>query len=198
METTTERRPTDRRKQVLEAASRSFAAFGYKATTMDQVAKTAGVGKGTIYTFFANKEELFEQIVKDLIAELKAVAERTLDPALPFADNLLNILQRVLAYRDRHGLVVKLSQEVKEFGTPMANGGLESVERSIIAYIAGHVSAAIEKGELRASDPSLTAYMMLKMYLALTAEGGHLHTPLDGERVLASFRFYCLEGLAVR
>ncbi|WP_338130434.1 TetR/AcrR family transcriptional regulator [Cohnella ginsengisoli] len=146
MDTTTERKPTDRRKQVLEAASRSFAAFGYKATTMDQVAKAAGVGKGTIYTFFANKEELFEQIVKDLIAELKSVAERTLDPALPFADNLLRILQQVLAYRDRHGLVVKLSQEVKEFGTPMANGGLATVERSIIDYIAGHVEGAIAKG----------------------------------------------------
>ncbi|SFA97407.1 transcriptional regulator, TetR family [Cohnella sp. OV330] len=197
MDTTTERKPTDRRKQVLEAASRSFAAFGYKATTMDQVAKAAGVGKGTIYTFFANKEELFEQIVKDLIAELKSVAERTLDPALPFADNLLRILQQVLAYRDRHGLVVKLSQEVKEFGTPMANGGLAAVERSIIDYIAGHVSVAIAKGEVRRSDPVLTAYMMLKMYLALTAEGDHLHEPLDADQVLANFRFYCLEGLAV-
>ncbi|MDI4644137.1 TetR/AcrR family transcriptional regulator [Cohnella hashimotonis] len=197
METMIDRKPTDRRKQVLEAASRSFAAFGYKATTMDQVAKAAGVGKGTIYTFFANKEELFEQIVKDLIAELKAVAERTLDPALPFSDNLLGILQQVLAYRDRHGLVVKLSQEVKEFGTPMAKGGLEAVERSIVDYIAGHVSDAIAKGEVRRSDPALTAYMMLKMYLALTAEGDHLHEPLDAEQVLAHFRFYCLEGLAV-
>lgn len=198
MNTTTERRPTDRRRQVLEAAARSFAAFGYKATTMDQVAKTAGVGKGTIYTFFANKEELFEQIVKDLIAELKAVAENTLDPALPFADNLLRILQQVLAYRDRHGLVVKLSQEVKEFGTPMASGGLQAVERSIVDYIADHVSKAMQKGELRLADSALTAYMMLKMYLALTEMGNHLHEPLDADEVLASFRLYCLEGLAVR
>ncbi|MEK0315255.1 TetR/AcrR family transcriptional regulator [Cohnella sp. 56] len=197
MDTTSERRPVDRRKQVLEAAARSFAAFGYKATTMDRVAKTAGVGKGTIYTFFSNKEELFEQIVKDLIGELKAVAERTLDPALPFADNLLRILQQVLAYRDRHGLIVKLSQEVKEFGTPMATGGLEAVERSIIAYIAGHVTEAIDKGEIRSVDPALTAYMMLKMYLALTDMGRHLHEPLDADEVLANFRLYCLEGLAV-
>lgn len=41
----------DRRQQVIEAAEKSFALFGYKATTMDQVAKIANVGKGTIYTF---------------------------------------------------------------------------------------------------------------------------------------------------
>ncbi|MER2090772.1 MAG: helix-turn-helix domain-containing protein, partial [Sporosarcina sp.] len=44
----------DRRQVILEAAAKSFSLFGYKATTMDQVAKIANVGKGTIYTFFAN------------------------------------------------------------------------------------------------------------------------------------------------
>ncbi|MBB6671743.1 TetR/AcrR family transcriptional regulator [Cohnella nanjingensis] len=193
-----ERRTPDRRKQVIEAASRSFAAFGYKATTMDQVAKAAGVGKGTIYTFFANKEELFEEILKDLIRELRAVAEETVDHSLPFADNLMQVLQRVLGYRDRHALIVKLSQEVRDLGTPMAKEGLETVERSIIAYIAGHLREPMDKGEIQRADPTLTAYMMLKMYLALTSEGSHLHEPLSAEEVLTNFRFYCIEGLAVR
>lgn len=52
----------DRRQEILEAAARSFTLFGYKATTMEQVAKIANVGKGTIYTFFANKEILFQEI----------------------------------------------------------------------------------------------------------------------------------------
>ncbi|MBW4840864.1 MAG: TetR/AcrR family transcriptional regulator, partial [Paenibacillaceae bacterium] len=51
----------DRRKLVVEAAEKSFALFGYKATTMDHVAKIANVAKGTIYTFFTNKEELFDE-----------------------------------------------------------------------------------------------------------------------------------------
>ena len=57
----------DRRGMIIEAATKSFSLFGYKATTMDQVAKLANVGKGTIYTFFKNKEELFNEIV-DIIA----------------------------------------------------------------------------------------------------------------------------------
>ena len=47
--------PIDRRQQVIHAAAQSFAMFGYKATTMDQVAKIANVGKGTIYTFSQTK-----------------------------------------------------------------------------------------------------------------------------------------------
>lgn len=45
----------DRRQQVLQAATKSFSLFGYKATTMDQVAKIANVGKGTIYTFLRTR-----------------------------------------------------------------------------------------------------------------------------------------------
>lgn len=41
-----------KKKGILEAATRSFGKFGYKATTMSQIAKQANVGKGTIYTFF--------------------------------------------------------------------------------------------------------------------------------------------------
>lgn len=52
----------DRRQQIVEAASKSFALFGYKATTMDQVAKIANVGKGTIYTFLRIKNSCFMKL----------------------------------------------------------------------------------------------------------------------------------------
>ncbi|THF74950.1 TetR/AcrR family transcriptional regulator [Cohnella fermenti] len=193
-----EKKQPDRRRQVVDAAARSFETFGYKGTTMDQVAKLAQVGKGTIYTFYANKEELFEEIMTGLIRELKQVADETLDAKLPFADNLMNVLHRVSDYRARHALAVKLSQEVRDIGTPMAKDGLEKVEKAIIGYVALHVKAASDKGEIRSCSPELTAYMMLKMYLALTADGNHLHEALSKEQILESFRFYCFEGLANR
>lgn len=46
----------DRRQQVMDSAEKSFALFGYKATTMEQVARLANVGKGTIYTFLIIKK----------------------------------------------------------------------------------------------------------------------------------------------
>lgn len=51
---------------------------------MDQVAKIANVGKGTIYTFYKNKEELFKEIVQRMIEEMKYEAEQSLDEQLPF------------------------------------------------------------------------------------------------------------------
>ncbi|WP_123041944.1 TetR/AcrR family transcriptional regulator [Cohnella candidum] len=193
-----ERKPVDRRKQVLEASARSFETFGYKATTMDQVAKIAGVGKGTIYTFFANKEELFGEIMASMLRNLREMADRTVKPDLPFVENLMEVLHQLLDYREQHALVVKLSQEVRDIGTPMAKEGLETLERAVVAYIARHVKEAADKGEIKPCDPNLTAYVMLKTYLALTAESHHLHEPLGKEEVLDYFRRYWMEGLAVR
>ena len=51
---------------------------------MDQVAKLANVGKGTIYTFFKNKEELFGEIISNLITEMKQVAENAIRSDVSF------------------------------------------------------------------------------------------------------------------
>lgn len=74
---------TDRRRLIVQAAAQSFAQFGYKATTMDLVAKIANVGKGTTYTFFSTKEELFEEIIRKALQELKESLEKRIRAEAP-------------------------------------------------------------------------------------------------------------------
>jgi AcrR family transcriptional regulator len=186
----------DRRQQVVDAAAKSFALFGYKATTMDQVAKIANVGKGTIYTFFTNKEELFQEIMKRLTTELKLVAERTVKAERHFFDNLSAALEGLLDFREQHELALKLSQEVREIGTPMAQEGLNQIERAIVGYIRLEVQTAIDKGEIKSCDPELTAFVMLKLYMALTVEWTKTHEPLSKQQVASQLRLYMQEGLA--
>ena len=87
----------DKRQDILEAATKSFSLFGFKATTMDQVAKLANVGKGTIYTFFENKEELFHEIVFTMIKQMKAekdavISERAMKEDLK--NNLVDLRKK--------------------------------------------------------------------------------------------------------
>ena len=46
-------------QQIQAAAGRLFLHYGYRKTSVDQIAREAGIGKGTIYNYFRNKEELF-------------------------------------------------------------------------------------------------------------------------------------------
>ncbi len=186
----------DRRRQIVDAAEKSFSLFGYKATTMDQVAKLANVGKGTIYTFFTNKEELFQDIMNRLIEQMRLVAEATVKPERTFFDNLTAVLERLLTFQEKHELALKLSQEVREIGTPMAIEGIEQLEKAIVGYIEQKVRWAVEKGEIMPCDPELTAFVMLKLYMALTVEWKAWHKPLTADQVAQQLRFYLEKGLA--
>lgn len=69
--------PTDREprlKALLEAAVSVFARFGYRKTSMDDVARAAGVSRQGLYLSFANKEELFRRAVEHSLSSQLAAA----------------------------------------------------------------------------------------------------------------------------
>src|ERR1700756_5692501 len=63
-------RAAERRTAIIEAALDEFIARGFTATRLDDVAKRAGVAKGTIYLHFKDKEALFEELIQTAIVPL--------------------------------------------------------------------------------------------------------------------------------
>jgi len=55
----------DRRKQIKEVALRLFTDKGYAKTTMDEIVQECGISKGGMYHHYANKEEIFVELLKD-------------------------------------------------------------------------------------------------------------------------------------
>lgn len=188
----------DKKLKILKAAEQSFALFGYKATTMDQVARIANVGKGTIYTFFKNKEDLFHEIIDQFIADIKAIAEKAIQDEASFDRNLHQALYSVLEYRKKHQLTIKLSQEVREFGTMPAHEALSRLENAIISFIEKHIQKAIDKGEIAPCQPKVTAYAMFKLYIAFVFEWEQSHPPLEKNEIAQLFELYFIKGLEKR
>lgn len=187
----------DRKKQVLEAASRSFALFGYKATTMEQVAKIANVGKGTIYTFFDTKEQLFDEILHEVISEMKKIILREVDHDKNFFENLFRVLDSLLEFRSEHELLMKLSQEVRDVGTPQSQEAMARIESVILNYMEKEIRHAITRNELRECDPGIVSFLMVKMYVALTSEWNKNHEPLTKNQIKEHIRLFLEDGLAV-
>jgi AcrR family transcriptional regulator len=178
-----EKKTVDRKALIVDAAQKSFAMFGYKATTMELVARLAGVGKGTIYTFFATKEELFSEIISRLRSEMRAVVVSRIEENRSFFDNLTDVMYGILQFRETHELVVKLIQEEREVGTTAVTEGLGVLEDAVIGFIERQIRTAQQKGELRDVNPSITAFMMMRVYLALAAEWSRRHAPLSKDEV---------------
>jgi AcrR family transcriptional regulator len=186
----------DRRGMIIEAAAKSFSLFGYKATTMDQVAKLANVGKGTIYTFFKNKEELFNEIISSLVKEMIAEAETVIDPGLTFAENVHRALYRLLEFRSKHQLMIKLVQEEKEMGTHAVSEMLEHVEKEIIEYLKKKIDIGVTKGSIPPTNSELTSFLLLKLYISLVSDWERNHEPLHSEQIADIMKIFLLKGLS--
>ncbi|QFT88283.1 Transcriptional regulator, TetR family [Bacillus sp. THAF10] len=164
---------------------------------MDQVAKIANVGKGTIYTFYSNKEELFSEIIAGILKEMRTVAERSIKPDKSFFENAHLALISLLDFRNEHQLTVKLIQEEKEIGTKVVNQELHRLEEMIICFIKEKIEIAIEKEEIRKCNSEITAFIMLKLYVALVVDWEEHHTPLSKEEIANLFELYFVKGLSL-
>jgi len=79
-------------EKILDAALEVFSHKGFHVATVDEIAERAGVGKGTLYRYFSNKETLFNELVRLRLEEL----ERDANAALNDRDNVLTMIAKYL------------------------------------------------------------------------------------------------------
>src|SRR3982074_18757 len=87
-----------RHKEILEAARRIFASLGYATTSVKEIAKEAGMAKGTFYLYFKSKEEVFTAV---LASDLEWQTNKTIEDmsaAKTFGERITVFLNLCLPY----------------------------------------------------------------------------------------------------
>jgi AcrR family transcriptional regulator len=99
--------PMDRAKKecILLEAARAFGRFGFKKASVDDIAKGAGVAKGTVYLACASKEDLFYQVLHREVRSWVAEVSKMIDPRVPADQLLLLMSQAGFEQLDNHPLV---------------------------------------------------------------------------------------------
>lgn len=157
-----------KRSQIIEGARRVFIEKGFEAASMNDITREAGVSKGTIYVYFANKEELFEA----LIEEERGTIFKNMYDVLDRADDLREMLVKfgkVLALKITSAKVIQAQRTVIGAADRMPELGARFYERGprrghdkIVAFL----NTAIERGVLRIDDVDLAAYQFTDLCLA--------------------------------
>ncbi|MBI1260503.1 MAG: TetR family transcriptional regulator [Rhizobiales bacterium] len=156
---------SQKRRQILDGASRVFMESGYEGASMSLIAREAGVSKGTLYVYFPGKEELFSAVVSDACQQSAGPAFDNLDrePDLFKAMSLagrgfLTFLlrpQTQAIYR----VVIAESEKFPELGRRFyASGPQVNLER-----VAGFLRRKIASGELTIEDPDLAAMQFMEL-----------------------------------
>ena len=79
---------TDKRLKVLEAAQTAFSRYGFKRTSMDDIAKLAGMSRPALYLLFRNKQDVFRSLSEHLQITALEAAEAALAADKPFVERL--------------------------------------------------------------------------------------------------------------
>ncbi|MEY9127942.1 AcrR family transcriptional regulator [Bradyrhizobium yuanmingense] len=181
-------RAAERRAAIVEAAMEEFIARGFAATRLDDIAKRAGVAKGTIYLHFKDKESMFEELVRIVIVPVVARLT-TLPPPAGSVRDLIetfagNFLKEVIGTR-RGDLVRLIVAEGPRFPSVADFYYREVVSRGITAMRA-LIELGIARGEIRQKDLArypqilVAPAMIAVIWQSLFAR----HAPLDAQEML--------------
>lgn len=86
----------DNRSRIIRAATPVFVRYGFKRTTMKDIAREADVSRQTLYGLFANKEEVLRATMNQYIDEAIAGIEKDLDDAMPLAEQIELVFEWVV------------------------------------------------------------------------------------------------------
>jgi AcrR family transcriptional regulator len=177
----------DKRQQILAAAVRVFAAQGYEATRVGEIAKEAGVAYGLVYHYFGSKEAVLEAVFREQWGRLLAavaLAEATGEDAAEQLGLVVKIVLR--AWRDDPDLVRLLVREITR--SPHIQDELDEIGQAF-ASLERIVVRGQEAGTFRADIDAQLAAWMLYGALEEVLTGWVLgQLPDDAEAVAAAER----------
>jgi TetR/AcrR family transcriptional regulator len=144
--------PPNKRDAVLAAALALFSRFGLHGTSVDQVAARAGVSKSNLLYYFANKEELYVSVLRDLLEVwLAPLREFTAeqDPQQAIADY---IRRKLVVSRDSPDASRLFCLEMIQ-GAPLLRDELDRELREIVVHKTAVIQGWIDAGRLAPVDP---------------------------------------------
>src|SRR5712692_3083745 len=141
-----------RREAILSAALDEFAAQGFAATRLDDVARRAGVAKGTIYLHFRDKEALFQDLVRSVLSPLVGMLETIAEidaPLRALAERIVDMFVTEIYGTRRKDVIRLIITEGPRF-PKLAEFYYREVLARVMEVVRGLIRRAIERGELKA------------------------------------------------
>ena len=158
------RRKQARPAEIMNAALQAFAAKGFAAARMDDIARTAGVTKGTSYLYFENKEAVFKALVREAVGstleQVSASVAAYDGPARDLLRLVLSTMIGTLLNSDKVVLPKIVIAESANFPWLAEFYRYEVIERGL-GLLTGLIQRGIDRGEFRALKPEHVARLCI-------------------------------------
>jgi TetR/AcrR family acrAB operon transcriptional repressor len=159
------------RELLLNTALTVFGSKGYATTTLDDIARAAGVTRGAIYWHFGGKDELYNTLVRERFARASTVFESIFSQGGSPLEMLRQFMIRFLEYLEddpAYRAVLELTIFKTEVGPDLAGGMQEKQQanQAMIASIERLLHEAISAGEVKPDTDVTTAALAIMGFLS--------------------------------
>jgi AcrR family transcriptional regulator len=165
----------DKREAILTAAFALFGHYGYRRTSIDDIAQEAGIAKGTVYLYFKSKEEIFRALSQQLIDQMLAITETAQTAKTTVTEQLRGMLDAKFGYffellhRSAH------VREILDAKNQLCADLFAQADRRYQRMLAGVIAEAEKKGELHPArvglEPEAAAELLTRSASGLGTYG---------------------------
>ncbi|MCK4661635.1 MAG: TetR/AcrR family transcriptional regulator [Bacteroidales bacterium] len=151
----------DTKDKILNVAANIFSKFGFQKTTVDEIARAAHKAKGSVYYYFKNKEELFQEVVEKEFQTLRSELVKAIDSGSNAKEKLTNyIIVRMQTINNLSNFYDALKNDYLNYLDFIENIR-EKYDNEEIILIKTILTSGINNNEFEIKDVELTAPALL-------------------------------------
>ncbi|HYM63004.1 MAG TPA: TetR/AcrR family transcriptional regulator [Thermoanaerobaculia bacterium] len=190
-------------QSIQEAAMRVIARKGMAAATMSDIAREAGIAKGTIYLYFRDRDELVEKTFETAITELHRRIDAALEGDATFSAKLRALLSAQMEFfrENREFFRLYMSLRYPE-GSPAQQRRQKRIcqpqYRTRVASLAAILERAMDAGEIRRMNAARLALLVAEMSIAITIERVMEESPPAAEDDIEMIATMILQGIGLQ
>lgn len=162
---------TNRREQIFATALQLFARYGYKKTTVEDIAGALRLTKGALYLYVKNKQDLYEKTAAWALLEWQQKVRDTVmdiaDPVERFRVMAISGIEYLLGNEE---LLALITAETDFYADLVEKEPFASIHRDSAMMMENVLNEGIESGVFRQVDAAATAATLFPMYMAFIAQ----------------------------
>ncbi len=167
------------RQRILAAARRRFETYGYRRTSIAEIARDAGVAVGTVYRYFAGKEAVFLAVVEALNDTWLEESRQALEGPGSAVERMQRLGAASIRFAAENALITAIAMRDTDIVfAPLLERVHDDMRRQNVAMMADVIRDGVREGSFRDIDPERAAYVLFMAGGTLSLQLHHSYAEL--------------------
>lgn len=152
----------EKRAEILKAAARVFVEYGFDGAKIEDIAKAAGIGKGTVYEYFESKTDLFREMLRNSVEEYRQALAEKIAQGRDIREKILNCSQYSTRFLSENLDMLEMAWQASTLMSKETRTWLIEEKLSIFRLLEDMVKDGVARAELRQGlEPELAVFSIL-------------------------------------